>query len=560
MRPPLLLLLLGALTFAQPLRIVPTRYTLRSQVTDSLRQHGLVSNVVSEIRLQGDSLVWLGTGKGLSVLRDSVTIQTFKTTTNLTNNSLTQRLPEGGISAIAVSGNQLFVALATTRDDVPIGNGIVYATNSTDSVVTWLYYDQPTDVVGADTIPFGDIGFVAALPITVPQMNVTYDMAFSGGYSEIGTWVDVYYLWTASWAGGLRRYKLSDGSWERVPLPMDNQAELATCDAEAYETVGNQNVLKDFYLNPRDPQDGGNHNHKAFSILTYNDTIWVGTANGINRGIMGPRGCVNWEHYAYPQDGLSGNFVVGLALQRQGTQRIIWAATVNSDITGEQRGVSYTLNDGPTWYSTLLGERVYNITASISGEPVILAAAESGLWKSLDGDTWAKFKPAKQLVALNGDEILGDEVLAVALDKRHVYGTSDLIWIGTLDGLARSADLHGSAWTIYRANYDSLEVYAYPNPFSPLSHNVLNGEGYVRFHTGPVASFIVEIHVYNFAMEKVYFEKYNRQTATAGALKWDGRDFQGRLVDNGVYFINLKFSKTLAETPSNHWLKLIVVK
>lgn len=36
---------------------------------DSLTE-GLQSNVIAEIQLQGDSLVWIGTGSGLSLLRD----------------------------------------------------------------------------------------------------------------------------------------------------------------------------------------------------------------------------------------------------------------------------------------------------------------------------------------------------------------------------------------------------------------------------------------------------------------------------------------------------------
>ena len=50
----------------------------------------------------------------------------------------------------------------------------------------------------------------------------------------------------------------------------------------------------------------------------------MGTANGINKGILIKEiaeiqgvfeilNCVEWEHYSYPEDGLSGNFVVGLA-------------------------------------------------------------------------------------------------------------------------------------------------------------------------------------------------------------------------------------------------------
>ena len=101
-------------------------------------------------------------------------------------------------------------------------------------------------------------------------------------------------------------------------IPQDDQVALLTCADSSYEeAVDGTKILKDFYLNPRDPIDGGNHNHKAFSVLAYNDTVWVGTANGINRGIVsseeGGVSCVDWEHYAYPFENLTGNFVVSIA-------------------------------------------------------------------------------------------------------------------------------------------------------------------------------------------------------------------------------------------------------
>ena len=70
--------------------------------------------------------------------------------------------------------------------------------------------------------------------------------------------------------------------------------------------------------------DGGNHNHKAFSVLAYDDRIWVGTANGINKGRIVEEitqisenefeilSCIEWDHYKYPTNGISGNFVVAL--------------------------------------------------------------------------------------------------------------------------------------------------------------------------------------------------------------------------------------------------------
>ena len=53
----------------------------------------------------------------------------------------------------------------------------------------------------------------------------------------------------------------------------------------------------------------------------------LGTANGINRGILGDNGCVNWRHYFHPDDNLSGNWVLSIAKQEINGKRTIWAVT-----------------------------------------------------------------------------------------------------------------------------------------------------------------------------------------------------------------------------------------
>jgi len=504
---------------------------------------GLQSNVIAEIQLQGDSLVWIGTGAGLSLLRDSVAAMTFTTGSDFTEGGPTDYLPSGGISAIAAAGDTLFVATATTSEtNNPMGNGFVWSTNSTDTTISWTYFSQPTEGA-ADSLPPFAGKFFRALPVTVEEFNVTYDASISGNY-----------IWIASWAGGLRRYDITNSSWGRVPLPKDNQTALNTCDTTEYEKVGEYTILEDFYLNPRNPSEGGNHNHKAFSVLAYSDTVWVGTANGINRGILGTKGCISWEHYAYPSENLSGNFVVSLARQNWNGQRIIWAATVNADDPTETRGLSYTTNDGGTWVTTLLDKRVYNITAYDS---LVFAATSDGIWKSEDGKTWAKFKGIKQAVSISAfhyelDEILTSDMFSVAFDSRMYYPYHAL-WIGSMDGLARSFDLDGSNWKIYRTNFDQNDVYAYPNPFSPDVHNVLEGDGYVRFHTNIKQSYVVNMDVYNFAMELVYSYDYDRRK-NSGALKWNGRDQQGNLVSYGTYFVRLQYDS------KSEWVSLIVIK
>ncbi|RMF07580.1 MAG: hypothetical protein D6762_07215 [Candidatus Neomarinimicrobiota bacterium] len=516
--------------------VLPERWSIRPEPVRLKRTPGLTSNIISEIRLQGDSLVWFGTSRGLALMRDSLTIAMLDTL-QLTTGA--QDVVTDGISAIAVSGQAVLVATATRDVDVAVGGGLYYTTRGQDSIPTWTYYAQPVDQPADSLAPFANKYF-RALPVTTDHTNVTYDASIGGGY-----------LWIASWGGGLRRFDLTSGqNFDRVPLPPDDLDTLNTCDPASF-TLNNsgQDVLNNFYLNPRDPGDGGNHNHKAFSVLAYGDTVWVGTANGINRGILGPNGCIDWQHYRYPQDGLSGNWVVSIARQQWNGERIIWAVTLNADSPGEQRGLSYTRDDGETWHMTLLGERAYNVVAVDS---IILAATENGLWRSDDGENWALYQPAHQLQTLQAEEILSNTVFSAAPDTRAYY-PQPVLWLGTPDGIARSRNFQGQSWTIFRAEFDPAQVYAYPNPFSPLSHNQLNGDGYVRIHTDVKKSYVIDWEVYNFALEKVYQASYDRRTAT-GALKWDGRDSRGRLVANGVYFIRLKYDT------KTEWLKLIVVK
>ena len=554
-KPIFIFILFVGVIFSQGL--TPSSFSLEKTASGSTEGiNELKSNGISEIKLQGDSTIWLGTGKGLAMMQDSISVFAMDSLTIAETDSI--MLLTDGISAIAVNDSSMIVAGATDDGVTPVGAGLYFTENSLDSTISWIHFSQPIDDQADTLADFAD-KFFRALPITVPNNNVTYDAAMSDDY-----------IWITSWAGGLRRIEISNALnpnqiWTNVPLPIDNDEFLFTCDDTSYVSENGKDILKDYYLNPRDPLDGGNHNHKAFSVLAYGDTVWVGTANGINRGLLGENGCIDWEHFSFPQDGLSGNFVVSLAKQEWDGKQIIWAATLNAEEAGEKRGLSYTI-DNSIWYSALIGERIYNVYAEDS---LVFAASENGLWKTIiddprDTPVWSLFPPAKQVLPIQGspafdtDEILTNEVISFAFDNRQYYSQS-VLWLGTMDGLAKSSDLDGSNWQIFRAEYDPADVYAYPNPFSPYSHNLLDGDGYVRFHTSEVVSYTVEMSVYNFALEKVFLKTYDRRSGSE-SLKWDGKDQNGKLVDNGVYFINLKYSEKQNLSAEDHWLKLIVVK
>ena len=524
-----LLIIISLSVIAQGQILFPGRYDLSRSSSADNTESGLQSNVVIEIKAQGDSAVWLGTGRGLSVLRDSTSIETFLTTDNI-NISETSLLPVGGTSGIAVSGNNVLISTATVKEDNPAGAGLNLTTNASDSSATWTYFEQPKDSSSDSTFFwYGDT--LRAFPITLEIGNVTYDIA-----------VDDNYFWIASFYGGLRRLNRNDidSGWERVPLPEDDMPEFL-CGEE----------YPDYKLNSQEPAQGGNRNHRAFSVIAYNDTLWVGTADGINKGIMYSDGCIDWLHYSYPVSGISGNWVVGMAKQSVGSQRKIWAVTLRADEEGEINGISYTPDDGLTWYSVeqFRGERGYNLFAHDS---LVYVASSSGLWRSNDGVNFAKYTPAVD--DENDDQILDDGVYSVLFDEREYYG-GEMLWTGTGDGLARkpNSNSDNSDWQIYRTNIDPQKVYAYPNPFSPNLDNQLSGEGYIRFHTNIKRSNLIKVNIFNFAMEKVRSFDYWKGKGE-GTLKWDGRDNAGNMVANGPYFCNIFYDN------EDHWVKEAVLK
>ena len=521
---------------------------------DTLKSAGLKSNIIAEVKLMGDSLTWFGTGQGLALYNGKQLFSFLSTQDSLADQESISLLPNGGIPAIAVKGDTLAVSFSGDNGSIQVGKGLALSYSAQDTNnLSWRYFKQPVDLPSDTVRPFGE-GYYRCLPVTVPEANVTYDSYINGDF-----------LWIASWAGGLRRYNMEVGNWENIPLPMDSQDSLSLCDGFDDVDDYGRSILPGYYLNPRDPADGGNHNHKAFSVLAYGDTVWVGTANGINKGILIDEwsqldngnqqllNCIEWEHYSFQNKGLSGNFVVGIARQKWRGKTTIWAASMNADAQGETRGLSYTRDNGLTWNTALLGERIYNIFAKDS---LVLASSQSGLWKSFDGENWAKYSPAIDTTFMVQSQILTDIVYTAVLDERL---SDKKLWIGTGNGAALSSDLQGSSWSIFQTEYDSTDFYAYPNPFSPLNHNQLNGEGYVRFHTGEIFNTQVELDIFNFAMEKVFQKKINLNNFN-GALKWNGKDLNGNLVHNGVYFIRLKYAPSLTKSPTAFWDKLIVVK
>ena len=497
---------------------------------------GLPDNGIINIEAISESQIYFGTSSGLGRVDISGDDKIFSTV-------MSDAMPEGGNPALAIEGNVIAVSgvttyySAATESNEPKGTGVAYSVDSGD---TWKFMEQPIVENPEDglyhSIEWGG-QTLQILAVTTAVNNVSYDLAIGGDY-----------IYSTSWAGGLQRFNYSSENpqWEIIPLPMDDQSQLicADIDIDIYE------------LNPKDPKDGGNHNHKGFSVFIEHETIWVGTADGINKGEIldfDVDDCINWSHYN-TADGLSGNWVVGInsGLESDNEDlKKLWAISWATAST-ESTGLSYSLDNGISWqyvnFFTDTGIKVYNIEIS---EDRIYAATIDGIYVSEDGEHW-------ELIPDFVDSITAEMILDDAVYTTHVPNGADEVWVGTGDGLV-IRKFNGLVdiirfWesTVNPQNGD-FNFSVYPNPFYVKDHNVLNDSGHVRFiyNVGSNGT----INIYDFSMEHVIGLNNSHSAGSdhEREIIWDGRNSRGSVVANGVYFCKL------TANGQDYWTKLVVV-
>ncbi len=474
---------------------IMTNFKLFQEEPDS---NGLVGNGVTDLVWQ-DGVLYAATGFGLSVTRDLGS--------SWQNFTPTEYGGKGGISALAVAADgTIWIATAydTTVEEgqsLAVGGGLRYLPPGSSE---WVFIPQPRDARD-DTLN-------GKRPTTTAVQNVTFDIAFLDNQ-----------IWIASFGGGIRRSLDGGQTWEVV-----------TTDGKPFSALD--------YLN-----------HRGFAVMAENGNIWVGTADGISKSIDGGQ---TWTRFRVENGepepgGISGNWCIALAYNPWDGS--VWAATLPTG-GNEYFAISKTPDGGQTWEICLkeeLSDGAFPRNIAFY-DSVTYVATEKGVFKSVDGGkSWYQFPAIVD--SQTGEQLLTNYFYSVATSP--LQGVQHRLWVGSSDGLAMTAD-NGFTWTIFRSFVSTTErtdpaVYAYPNPFSPARGN------YIRFQYDISAPTTVEIEIFNFALEKVVtLTKTEAGPVSPGSdrsLAWDGRDSNGRLVDNGVYFFRAHIQDKVT------WGKIVVI-
>jgi len=173
---------------------------------------------------------------------------------------------------------------------------------------------------------------------------------------------------------------------------------------------------------------------------------------------------------------------------------------------------------------------------------MVWAATDSGLYWSDDlGEHWDRVTIEDPRVR----ERIDKDVVGVAV-------VGDTVWVGAEVGLARSVD-QGATWSIIKmpvqtvslddgvpienkGEWEPIRTYAFPNPFSPALHDVTR----IQYSLSKPAQVTIRVYDFASALVRTLVDGELRSGAENHGENWDGRDDQGHVVANGVYFYRVE--------------------
>ncbi|HUI28776.1 MAG TPA: hypothetical protein VLX91_01075 [Candidatus Acidoferrales bacterium] len=482
------------------------------------------SNTVSQI-LISNGRVFLATNKGLNV----ATTGGMSFQTNLENG------PTGiSADAVAIQGDTIAVAVSTTMDQggttYLVGQGLFA---STDNGTTWTKEPQSVDSQADTTVVFGN-DTLRALPVTTNVQNITFSLVFHKGY-----------LYTANWAGGLRRSNDLGKTWQRVVLPPDNLSYI------------NQDSTYNFQLSVLAGKitDETNYNQYGFSLYSDGDSVlYVGTAGGIDK--TADNG-YSWQKFSHQNESssISGDFVVSLAGQNSRSIHRIWGATVVANDPTETSALSYTDDGGATWHSIWNGHFFHGMASKDS--TVVYGVSDDGLFRTSD------LGSSSQVITNIYDQTTKQSISHPSSDLSQAFyavaTSGDTVWVGSGDGSAvgidNGAGFDASEWHVLRAyaTVAANSTYFYPNPFSPHLD-----VGRIHYYIGNGGRVTIRILDFSMHIVRTLLQNATRtpidSKGNADEL-WNGASDRGGFVDNGVYFYSVVVN---GGTPS--WGKILVLR
>ena len=357
---------------------------------------GFSSNDVGDIRVMyqpgGDTIIWVGTGKGISKTTDGGASWFFYDRRNGLNQNV--------ISALAVSDTTLWVATAYNKsiegELVPYGKGF---NKTEDFGETW------------DSLIPPQVDFAGM---------IAYDIA-----------IDDTTVWAVAWYGGLIRTQDGGQTWENVFVDSFARKDF---EEERFQHLNNRffAVVVDTVC-PIEKKLKNSINDIAYD----GNLIWVATQNGLQASAdLGE----SW--FAYDTtSGLSANGVYSLAgytsFSEDDTTSFLCVGVYSQEkeyeqplllsLTGE--GFNYTSDYGASW-DTSRPEQASNLEKfaydiAIADTVVWSACGKGGLIRSFDwGKTWEN---------VFVDSEMNDEFVSLAVDTTTLDTT--IIWGGTRNGL-----------------------------------------------------------------------------------------------------------------------------